>query len=137
MTVEQLHSLFLSMGGLALPLSPFHKDHWTESLWFEWSRRFTEKDLRLVMRYKKEMVRTRHWNQATLSFRNTIADASKFGEFLVEARAHYRSKPVVSDKSSVLRATGREMPQTKPRKISEIDWKKGIEELRRTIDAIP
>src|SRR5690349_103093 len=135
MTIEDLHKLFISLGGMALPLSPFHKDHWTESLWFDWSRRFTEQDLRIVMRYKKEMVKTRNWNQATLSFRNTIADSSKFGEFLVEARAHYRCKPVVSDKISVLRSTGREMPQTKPRKISEIDWTKGISDCYKAIDS--
>lgn len=135
MTVEQLHSLFLSLGGLALPLSPFHKDHWTESLWFDWSRRFTEQDLRLVMRYKKEMVKTRHWNPSCLSFRNTVGDPYKFGEFLAQARAHYRCKPASGEREQVLRATARPMIEDKPfRHVSEVDWQKGMKELWRSVE---
>lgn len=90
------------------------------------------------MRYKKEMVRTRNWNQATLSFRNTIADTSKFGEFLAEARAHYRCKPDSSDRTSVLKSTFRpSQTERKPRKISEIDLKKGFAELLQQIEALP
>ena len=136
MKIEQLHSLFLSLGGLALPLSPFHKDHWTESLWFDWSRRFNEQDLRLVMRYKKDMIRTRNWHQSTLSFRNTIADCSRFGEWLVEARAHYRSNPQLTNKQKILRDTQREFQhERKPRRISEVDLREGFAQLLKQIDA--
>jgi|SRR5690349_8849296 len=138
MTIEDLHKLFISLGGMALPLSPFHKDHWTESLWFDWSRRFTEQDLRLVMRYKKEMVKTRHYNPATLSFRNTIADSSKFGELLVEARAHYRSNPQLTNREKILQQTHRTFHvEQKPRKISEIDLREGFRNLLQQIEQIP
>lgn len=138
MTIPELHSLFLSLGGLAMPLASLHRDYFIESSWMEWSRRFNEDDLKLVMRYKKEMIRTRHWHQSTLSFRNTIADISRFGEWLVESRAHYRSNPQLSNKQKILRDTQREFQhERKPRKISEVDLREGFDQLLKQIEALP
>lgn len=138
MTIPELHSLFLSLGGLAMPLASLHRDYFIESSWMEWQRRFTVEDLKLVLRYKKDMIRTRNINIATLSFRNTIADCSRFGEWLVEARAHYRSNPQLTNKQKILKETHRSFHvYQKPRKVSEIDWRLGIAELKRTVDAIP
>lgn len=135
MTPESLHSLFLSLGGLAMPLSSFHKDYFIESSWFEWSRRFNEDDLRLVMRYKKEMIRTRGYYSSTLGFRNTIPE---FGEWLCKARAHYRSNPQLTNREKILKQTHREFQhERKPRKISEVDLREGFTKLLKQIEAIP
>jgi len=91
--------------------------------WECWCLKFTEEDLRLVVKLIKDKERM-HKPARSMNFRNFISGPSAipfFEEDLAEARARSRATRVDTDRASVLRATGRpELPETPVRTAEDV-----------------
>lgn len=128
-SLRDLHQVYCTLTNLNLP--------WQNSHLFAWELfglRFTEADLRLVINYLKEKQRKGR-PVRSFTFRNFISGPSAldfFGEDLAEAKAMSRApKPHLA--TSVLRATGRTMPEP-DRVRSAAAIIKGDEALKRLLE---
>lgn len=106
--VKETHLLYCKLTGLNLPLQM--NQLWA---WEKFCLRFTDDDLRLVIRFIRDKLRDRK-PARSFTFRNFIAGPNSldfFDEDLQEARARYKFKPIDSGKVSVLKASGRAVPE--------------------------
>lgn len=70
---------------------------------------FTEDDLRLMVKYRRRVVKETGILKAMLRWRFLIGDPQRFAEDLPEARAYFRNtKKPVTDRERTLAVTGRE-----------------------------
>jgi hypothetical protein len=112
-----LHSHYCALTGLELKFS-----YEAQSLWYMWDKEGnTVEDLELTVKYIHALYRKRpDILTSCLRIRRLIGDTLFFGEMLAEGRKILRAKQN-ADKSSVLRATGRESEPAKPaRSAAEI-----------------
>lgn len=111
MPYASLHALYCRLTGFEL--------RWIELvhayIWFQWSRHFTESDLRLVVRWLKERYRNSPGVlENCLRFRHLIVEIDQFGEYLAVAK----SRPRQTDRQSVLAASGRPTAEDQPAKLA-------------------
>jgi len=116
--IQSTHELYCKLSGLDVA---WHMDRlWP---WEKWSTRFTDNDLRIVVRFIKDNHRMGK-PARSLTFRNFISGPQSlefFEEDLAEARARSRATRVDTDRASVLRATGRpELPETPVRTAEDV-----------------
>ena len=116
--IQQTHQLYCNLTGLNLEFDMRRLHPWEL-----FCLKFTDDDLRIVIRFIKDNQRMGKPTRS-LNFRNLIAgpdSLSFFEEDLQEAKARNRATRVDTDRASVLRATGRsETPETPVRTAEDV-----------------
>lgn len=103
-SMKSLHSSYCSLSGLNLDL-----DMWRERCWFEWSRKFTEADLKLVIAHIKSTIENPTIRLRMLSFRYLISQLDNFEEYLAQAKALQR--PVKTERQKLIEVWGKPEPE--------------------------
>jgi|SRR6478735_10834716 len=134
---KSLHDLYVQLTGRNV--EKFRDGTLTMKAIYAWdiwlARGFTEKDLRLVVRYIKKRIWQKRRYPESLSFHNLIENTSRFGEDLAESHCEFRDYPD-RNKQSVLRATGRPIKEHREPHHIKQDVEKFVEQLRNLRESL-
>lgn len=103
--IPQLHALYQQLTGHTLRLDYSREQQWV--LWLTFAGADPAQALRTVVAHLQRGIREGTRNPGSLKFRNLIGQADYFEEDLAEALARSRTKADPSQRSAVLRSTGR------------------------------
>lgn len=126
------HALYVKLTGFG----DISLNYGRERIWYEWLKRFTDQDLRLLITYLQSEIRKQRRNPGCLKFNNLIGQPDMAEEDLALAKASTRNavKPP-TPRQSILAATGRveakEQPSERPVGQIAVDLTGDYEALRR------
>lgn len=117
--IQQMHAEYVRLTGYEVTLMG------REYVWWEWLKReLTLADLRALVADTRSKIGRGELTMASLQFRNLIGQVDYAEEKIAELRARQRGRrPVVPDRESVLRQTGRmtqSQPQAEPRPAADV-----------------
>lgn len=104
---ETLHATYQRLVGRPVELDYLKRQMW--SVWKNYCKHdpFTEQDLVLVIKYLKFKINKGDYKLSRLLFRNLIESPDYFQESRTDARGWHRAPKGHTDKSSVLKSSGR------------------------------
>lgn len=120
--IESLHAAYCEAMGLELRINPAFERYWFDAI----NSGLEPDDLKLVIkaRIKKNFSFEPRY-QSQLTIKKLVGDEDRLAEVINEAamiRANMRKKTYTTDKSSVLRATGRadEPPTQEAKSVKDV-----------------
>jgi len=108
--IESLHRVYGEVTGQVIDLTMDR-----ERIWFEWmARKFSEVDLRLVVRHLKAGISQGKRNDGSLRFSNLIGNPDLFEEDLAACRKGWRVRSIAEKERVDVRALEPKAPGEKP-----------------------
>lgn len=120
--IDQIKSIHALYG--ALTSNWLHLDMNRERIWYEFLKRFTEEDLRLVIAHLQTGIKKGYRYMPCLRFSRLIEPLDHFEEQLNEARANSRNNKPQSNREQAIKVLRPQTPQA-----PQIDNSKPISEI--------